>query len=526
MVRRSSTPRRALCRAAKRPNSGRSNWPMNSGSTSHCRRSKMTLVMGKARPAAPSTRPSQSGVSSTPSRLESVALNTAAGTLPLAVAVRATEEETVDGNAHRKNRPVRKSTGKCRPALASSKRPKSGQSKNVQVCTKRWSRQLRAPAPSAASDKLRPCRKKIRDTPSLFKSSGCKLPPLAPGPGSSQASSTATPMPSSNQSGRVTRGAKRARNPGPLLDRAGGRSVHSTTRAPTLSGVSWSSNAHADFRSARAIRLAHGAPHAARSTTSGVDRERPARVSVRCHSLQHDGSRARNSHHSPEGLALSAEAAPEPAAERGTAHAGARPDRAPATTRAAPKPAPDAARSRAPRTPHARRTQRADRRPRQPDPAVRVSGTRRHTGHLAQDAHSQLQHQCLDREGRRTRDIVFVQRGAALAERAAHDGLTRSPLFSDRLGAMLERAFLSAQAAVLLVLAGCDRTPSSNSTTKARSAGETASVVAVPPTAKASESTASAGALVVPASQIHQPSGLSPGERRPLLIFLHGLGAS
>src|SRR6188768_2177526 len=91
---------------------------------------------------------------------------------------------------------------------------------------------------------------------------------------------------------------------------------------------------------------------------------------------------------------------------------------------------------------------------------------------------------------------------------------------------MLERAFLSAQAAVLLVLAGCDRTPSSNSTTKARSAGETASVVAVPPTAKASESTASAGALVVPASQIHQPSGLSPGERRPLLIFLHGLGAS
>jgi polyhydroxybutyrate depolymerase len=32
--------------------------------------------------------------------------------------------------------------------------------------------------------------------------------------------------------------------------------------------------------------------------------------------------------------------------------------------------------------------------------------------------------------------------------------------------------------------------------------------------------------LNVPAEQIHRPSGLLPGERRPLLIFLHGLGAS
>jgi len=32
--------------------------------------------------------------------------------------------------------------------------------------------------------------------------------------------------------------------------------------------------------------------------------------------------------------------------------------------------------------------------------------------------------------------------------------------------------------------------------------------------------------LAIPAAQIYQPSGLAPGERRPLLIFLHGLGAS
>ncbi len=162
----------------------------------------MTLKMGNEWPAAPRTRLSQSGVSSTPSRLESVALNTAAGTLPLAVAVRATDEETVDGKAHRKNRPVRRSTGQWRPTLTNSNSPKSGQRTNVQACTKRWSRQLRAPAPSAANDKLSPCRKKISDTPSLFTSSGCKLPPFAPGPGSSQASATERPIPSRNQSGR------------------------------------------------------------------------------------------------------------------------------------------------------------------------------------------------------------------------------------------------------------------------------------------------------------------------------------
>jgi polyhydroxybutyrate depolymerase len=31
---------------------------------------------------------------------------------------------------------------------------------------------------------------------------------------------------------------------------------------------------------------------------------------------------------------------------------------------------------------------------------------------------------------------------------------------------------------------------------------------------------------VIPAAQIYQPSGLAPGERRPLLIYLHGLGSS
>src|SRR6185295_5404539 len=104
--------------------------------------------------------------------------------------------------AHKKNRPVRRSTDIRPPKPASSSRPSSGQSKNVQACTNRWSRQLRAPALNAPSHRVSPCRKKIRDTPSLFKSSGCKLPPLAPGAGINHANTTARPIPTRNQSGR------------------------------------------------------------------------------------------------------------------------------------------------------------------------------------------------------------------------------------------------------------------------------------------------------------------------------------
>lgn len=73
-------------------------------------------------------------------------------------------------------------------------------------------------------------------------------------------------------------------------------------------------------------------------------------------------------------------------------------------------------------------------------------------------------------------------------------------------------------AALLLMLGACDRATSPSAVTTA--APETTSVVAAPPP------TAPPAELVVPAAQIYQPSGLSPGERRPLLIFLHGLGAS
>ncbi|HKO53314.1 MAG TPA: PHB depolymerase family esterase [Polyangiaceae bacterium] len=51
-------------------------------------------------------------------------------------------------------------------------------------------------------------------------------------------------------------------------------------------------------------------------------------------------------------------------------------------------------------------------------------------------------------------------------------------------------------------------------------AAETANVPAIPAT-----TATSAGQLTIPASQIYRPS-VAPGEQRPLLIYLHGLGAS
>ena len=105
------------------------------------------------------------------------------------------------------------------------------------------------------------------------------------------------------------------------------------------------------------------------------------------------------------------------------------------------------------------------------------------------------------------------------------------------------------RSALLLALSACDRSPSPNAAPRAASAVSTASASAPAHTplqaprsaspqgaAEAPAASSPANALdvasvpntplVVPAAQIYQPSGLAKGERRPLLIFLHGLGAS
>ncbi|HYQ04579.1 MAG TPA: PHB depolymerase family esterase [Polyangiaceae bacterium] len=96
-----------------------------------------------------------------------------------------------------------------------------------------------------------------------------------------------------------------------------------------------------------------------------------------------------------------------------------------------------------------------------------------------------------------------------------------------------------ADCAVLLALGACDRRTTPNAAPRAASAVPTASAVApspvqsavhVPPVVSAPAASAplatASAPLIIPAAQIYQPNGLAPGERRPLLIFLHGLGAS
>ena len=54
----------------------------------------------------------RSGVSATPTRFETDALQSAAGTLPRAIEVKAIEDWTVEGNRHRKRSPAVMSAGK------------------------------------------------------------------------------------------------------------------------------------------------------------------------------------------------------------------------------------------------------------------------------------------------------------------------------------------------------------------------------------------------------------------------------
>src|SRR6185436_19298632 len=92
--------------------------PIASGSTSQRRRSRITGPSGWVWPLDFKTNAIQSGVRKTPIRLESVALKTAPATLPPAVAVIATEDETVEGSAQRKTSPSFNSGDTLVPSVA------------------------------------------------------------------------------------------------------------------------------------------------------------------------------------------------------------------------------------------------------------------------------------------------------------------------------------------------------------------------------------------------------------------------
>ena len=86
-----------------------------------------------------------------------MALNTAAGTLPRATAVSATEDDTVEGSAHKKKTPNHRSLGVPPPPNShSASRPVSGKSPKVAPCTTRCSGHLKVPEARAANDSAAP----------------------------------------------------------------------------------------------------------------------------------------------------------------------------------------------------------------------------------------------------------------------------------------------------------------------------------------------------------------------------------
>jgi polyhydroxybutyrate depolymerase len=113
-------------------------------------------------------------------------------------------------------------------------------------------------------------------------------------------------------------------------------------------------------------------------------------------------------------------------------------------------------------------------------------------------------------------------------------------LAMDKAGPFDGRSFwvLTMLAALPLALGACGRTtaPSPSNRIAASATRPATSSLNTPVASPPAPPPATAGAapattpvmaeLVIPASQIHQPSGLVAGERRPLLIFLHSLGGS
>src|SRR5579863_2554308 len=97
-----------------------------------------------------------------PSRLDADALQTAAGTLPLAIDVNAIDDWTVDGSAQRNRTPVYSAGVTGGESSGLSAKPSTGNITNVLRSTTAWRRQCVAPATIASRDSFAPCRKKSR----------------------------------------------------------------------------------------------------------------------------------------------------------------------------------------------------------------------------------------------------------------------------------------------------------------------------------------------------------------------------
>src|SRR5690606_8203412 len=106
----------------------------------------MISLTSKSPVAEAMNNPTHSGVTTTPIKLEMLALKMAAGMLPLAMETMTTEEETVDGKAARKNTPNQSSSKSVSANKGRDAKTISGKNKKVVNWTTMCIFQLASPA--------------------------------------------------------------------------------------------------------------------------------------------------------------------------------------------------------------------------------------------------------------------------------------------------------------------------------------------------------------------------------------------
>ncbi|CFN68243.1 Uncharacterised protein [Bordetella pertussis] len=111
-----------------------------------------------------------------PSRLEADALQTAAGTLPRAIDVKAMADCTVAGRQHRNSTPRYSSGVTSGSSTGLRATPSSGNIRNVAEKIVRCRRQCVTPATMASRDRRAPCRKNSSATARLVIQPNATMP--------------------------------------------------------------------------------------------------------------------------------------------------------------------------------------------------------------------------------------------------------------------------------------------------------------------------------------------------------------
>ncbi len=139
------------------------------------------LPAAKPSPAMLTSNISRNGVSIMPNTLEAAALQTAAGTFPRAIAVKAMEDETAEGNTPRYRNPYTRSSGIQLAGTSERGHTRSGNTTKVMVVMIRCSFQWPAPARTCLRESAAPWRKNSRATAPLPVKLNCSAKPPSAG---------------------------------------------------------------------------------------------------------------------------------------------------------------------------------------------------------------------------------------------------------------------------------------------------------------------------------------------------------